>query len=144
MVALLVVATIVGLPLRLGTLLALGLVYGIGYAAGAWVLGRTVTPRARPILSFLTGGGILRVVALVPVLGGLSWFAAVVVGLGAIAVAAYRARRRAPVPTSPAPRPAPGRDGALGAGPDRPRATQRLAAAGDGTKMLRAMLALAG
>jgi hypothetical protein len=41
MVALLVVATIVGLPLRLGTLLALGLVYGIGYTAGACVLGRT-------------------------------------------------------------------------------------------------------
>jgi hypothetical protein len=101
------VATIVGLPLGLGTLLALGLVYGIGYTAGAWVLGRTVTPRARPILSFLAGGGILRAVALDPVLGGLSWFAAVVVSLGAIAVAAYRARRRAPVPTSPAPCPRP-------------------------------------
>jgi hypothetical protein len=115
-VALLVVATIVGLPLGLGTLLALGLVYGIGYTAGAWVLGRTVTPRARPILSFLAGGGILRVVALVPVLGGLSWFAAVVVGLGAIAVAAYRARRRAPSRRARPPRPAPGRDSALGAG----------------------------
>jgi hypothetical protein len=57
LVALLVMATIVGLPLGLGTLLALGLVYGIGYTAGAWVLGRTVTPRARPILSFLAGGG---------------------------------------------------------------------------------------
>jgi hypothetical protein len=33
LVALLVVATIVGLPLGLGTLLALGLVYGIGYTA---------------------------------------------------------------------------------------------------------------
>lgn len=106
-VALLVVTTIVGLPLGLGTLLALGLVYGIGYTAGAWVLGRTVTPRARPILSFLAGGGILRVVALVPVLGGLSWFAAVVVGLGAIAVAAYRARRRAPSRQARPPRPAP-------------------------------------
>lgn len=51
-VALLVMATIVGLPLGLATLLALGLVYG---SAGAWVLGRTMTPRARPILSFLAG-----------------------------------------------------------------------------------------
>ena len=67
------------------------------------MLGRTVTPRARPILSFLAGWGILRIVALVPVLGGLSWFAAVVVGLGAIAVAGYRARSRAPVPTAAAP-----------------------------------------
>lgn len=98
LVAVLAMATVVGLPLGLGTLLALGLVYGIGYTAAAWVLGRTVTPRAHPILSFLAGWGILRVAALVPVLGGLSWFAAVVVGLGAIAVAAYRARRRVAVP----------------------------------------------
>jgi hypothetical protein len=66
-----------------------------------------VTPRARPILSFLAGGGILRVVALDPVLAGLSWFAAVVVSLGAIAVAAYRARRRAPRPDEPGPAPPP-------------------------------------
>lgn len=107
LVALLVMATLVGLPLGLGTLLALGLVYGIGYTAGAWVLGRVVAPRARPILSFLAGWGILRVVALIPVLGGLSWFAAVVVGLGAVAVAAYRARSGAPVPASPTPAPPP-------------------------------------
>jgi hypothetical protein len=104
--AVLVMATIVGLPLGLATLFALGLVYGIGYTAGAWVLGRIVAARARPILSFLAGWGILRVVALVPVLGGLSWLAAIVVGLGAIAVAAYRARR-VPAPAPPAPQPAP-------------------------------------
>jgi hypothetical protein len=107
LVALLVMATIVGLPLGLGTLLALGLVHGIGYTAAAWVLARTVASRARPILSLLAGWGILRLVAMVPVRGGLSWFAAVVVGLGAITVAAYRARGRAPVPASPAPVPPP-------------------------------------
>jgi hypothetical protein len=101
--AVLAMATVVGLPLGLGTLLALGLVYGIGYTAAAWVLGRTLTPRAHPILSFLAGWAVLRVVALVPVLGGLTWFAAVVVGLGAIAVAAYRARRRAAVSAAEAP-----------------------------------------
>jgi hypothetical protein len=105
--ALIVMATLVGLPLGLGTLFALGLVYGIGYTAAAWLLGRRVAPRARPILSFLAGWGILRVLALIPILGGLSWFVAIVVGLGAVAVAAYRARGRAPVPAAPAPAPPP-------------------------------------
>jgi len=101
--ALLVMATIVGLPLGLASLLALGLVYGIGYTAGAWVLGRTVAARSRPVVSFLAGWAILRIVALIPILGGLSWFAAVVVGLGSVAVASYRARHRAAVPATATP-----------------------------------------
>jgi hypothetical protein len=92
-VAVLAMVTLVGLPLGLGLLLALGLIYGIGYTAGAWVLGRRVARRASPVLAFLAGWGILRLVALVPVLGGLAWLAAVVVGLGAIVVAGRAARR---------------------------------------------------
>ena len=44
------------------------------------------------ILAFLVGWGILRVLALIPILGGLVWFAAVVFGLGALLVAIWRAR----------------------------------------------------
>jgi hypothetical protein len=40
-------------------------------------------------VAFLVGWAILRVVALVPVLGGLVWFAAVVFGLGALVVAIW-------------------------------------------------------
>ena len=40
----------------------------------------------------LVGWGILRILALVPILGGLVWFAAVVFGLGALLVAIWRAR----------------------------------------------------
>lgn len=94
--AVLVMVTLVGLPLGLGVLLALGLIYGVGYAAGAWLLGRTVARDAHPLLSFLAGWAILRLVALVPVLGGLVWFATVVIGLGAVTVAIGRARRPAP------------------------------------------------
>ena len=47
----------------------------------------TEVPRPR-----LVGWAILRVVALIPILGGLVWFAAVVFGLGALAVAIWRAR----------------------------------------------------
>src|SRR4029450_6065382 len=89
--ALIVTATLIGLPLGLGVLFALGLIYGVGYVAAAWLLGRTVARTAHPLLSFLAGWGILRLVALVPVLGGLCWFAAVVIGLGSIAVAIWRA-----------------------------------------------------
>jgi len=47
------------------------------------------------------GWGILRVLALVPILGGLVWFAAVVVGLGALLVAIWRARSTSrPAPTA--------------------------------------------
>jgi hypothetical protein len=52
------------------------------------------------VLVWLAGRGILRVLALIPILGGLVWFAAVVVGLGALAVAIWRARN--PSPTAPA------------------------------------------
>ena len=112
-VAAIAMVTLVGLPLGIGLLLALGLIYGIGYTAGAWIFGRRVVSRASPIVAFLVGWGILRVVALVPVLGWLVSLAAIVVGLGAIAVAGSRARRRdvvtdesgEPMPTPPAPPP---------------------------------------
>ena len=74
----------------------------MAYTTAAWLLGRLATKRGRPVLAFLAGWAILRAIAIVPVLGGLTWFAAVVVGLGAIAVATHRARGRAvgaaPVP----------------------------------------------
>ena len=44
------------------------------------------------MVAFLVGWAILRVVALIPILGGLVWFAAVVIGLGALALAIWRAR----------------------------------------------------
>jgi hypothetical protein len=61
------------------------------------------------IVGFLVGWGILRLVALVPFLGGLASLAAAVVGLGAIVVAGRRARSadrvvpepREPMPTAP-------------------------------------------
>jgi hypothetical protein len=115
--AVIAMVTLVGLPLGVGLLFALGLIYGIGYTAGAWILGRRVVSGASPVVAFLVGWGILRVVALVPFLGWLVSLAAVVVGLGAIAVAGHRARRRDPVahepdqpvrtpPTPPPPAPA--------------------------------------
>src|SRR5262245_32579209 len=100
-VAAIAMVTLVGLPLGLGLLLALGLIYGIGYTAGAWIFGRRVAGGVPPIVAFLVGWGILRAIALVPVLGWLVSLATVVVGLGAITVAVHGARRPAVVSNEP-------------------------------------------
>jgi hypothetical protein len=102
-VAILILLTVVGIPLGLGLLAALALIQALGYAAAAWVVGRSIlrTPTAW-VVALLLGWGILRVAALIPILGGLAWFAAVVFGLGALIVAIWRARSA----TGPAPTPA--------------------------------------
>jgi hypothetical protein len=88
--------TLVGIPLGLGLLAALGLLYALGYGASAWVLGRSLLrPPTAWVVAFLVGWAILRVVALVPILGGLVWFAAVVFGLGVLVVAIWRGRSAA-------------------------------------------------
>ena len=99
-VGILALVTIVGIPLGFGLLAALGLIYALGYGATAWILGRRVVREPISwILAFLAGWAILRVVALVPILGGLMWFVAVVFGLGALLVAIARARSGSrPVP----------------------------------------------
>jgi len=95
--AVIALVTVVGIPLGLGLLAALLLIYALGYSASGWILGRSILRRPSSwFLAFLAGWAILRVVALVPILGGLVWFAAVVFGLGALAVAIWRARSASP------------------------------------------------
>ena len=93
-------ASLLGIPLGVGVLLALGLLYWLGYTAGAYALGRRlVSGPGKSMLAFLAGWGILRGLALIPVLAGLVWLAATVWGLGALVIAARAAGR----PTSDAP-----------------------------------------
>ena len=99
--AIIALVTVVGIPLGIGLLAALLLIYALGYGAAAWILGRSILRGPTSwFLAFLAGWAILRVVALIPILGGLVWFAAVVVGLGALALAIWRART--PSRTAPA------------------------------------------
>jgi hypothetical protein len=101
--AIIALVTIVGIPLGIGLLAALLLIYALGYSAAAWILGRSILRGSTGwFVAFLVGWGILRVVALVPVLGGLVWFAAVVFGLGALAVAIWRARSASWAASAPA------------------------------------------
>ena len=48
------------------------------------------------MLAFLAGWGILRLLALIPIAGGLVWLAATVWGLGALVLAARTAGRQTP------------------------------------------------
>jgi hypothetical protein len=91
-VAGLLIATVVGIPLGLFLLLSLALLYTIGYVVGALALGRLVVkePSSRYV-AFLVGWGALRVIALIPFLDGIAWFVATALGLGTLWVAA-RAR----------------------------------------------------
>jgi hypothetical protein len=101
--AVIALVTLVGIPLGLGLLAALGLIYALGYSASAWILGRSLLRApAAWVVAFLVGWAILRVVALIPILGGLVWFVAVVFGLGALVVALWWGRSAARVAPAPA------------------------------------------
>jgi Polymer-forming cytoskeletal len=93
----LALVTIVGIPLGLAMLAALGLIYALGYTATGWILGRLILREPTAwILAFLIGWAILRVLALIPILGGLVGWAAAAFGLGALIVATWRARTTGP------------------------------------------------
>jgi hypothetical protein len=89
----LLLVTIIGLPLGLLMLLALGLFYAFGYTVSAFFLGRLILPAKSPWLAFVVGWAILRVADLVPVLGTLVGLAAMIYGVGMVTVAVMRARQ---------------------------------------------------
>lgn len=97
--AVLALATLVGLPLGLGVLLALLPLGAIAYVTTLWVVGRALVkpPRGR-VLAFLAGWAIFSALLLVPFLGILAWLAATVFGLGVLGVALWRARSPAAPP----------------------------------------------
>lgn len=105
--AILLIAVIVAIPLGLFLLLAYALLYTIGYVAGAHAVGRLlVKPPTSRFVGFLAGWGILRLLALIPVAGGLIWLLASMLGLGLLVVASRggpRVDSPAVVPPPPAP-----------------------------------------
>jgi hypothetical protein len=97
--------TLLGIPLAIGIVLFLAPLAAIAYVASAWTLGRAIVkPPRKRIFAFLAGLAILRLLALVPVLGFLVGLAAVVFGLGLIGAAIGAARE----PAGPAPAQSPG------------------------------------
>jgi cytoskeletal protein CcmA (bactofilin family) len=107
---LLVLVTVIGIPLGLGTLSALNVLAPLGYVASSLILGRLMvkgTSTGARIGAFFAGFGILRAVALLPGIGVIVWFLVCMYGLGALAQAAWRAGRPAPEtpPSVPPPEP---------------------------------------
>jgi cytoskeletal protein CcmA (bactofilin family) len=103
LLGILALVTVVGIPFGVALLLAAIPVLLVAYVTTAWIVGRRVLRNrsTSPWTALLAGWGILRALALIPVLGGLVGLAATIVGLGALAVALWRARR----PPAPAARP---------------------------------------
>jgi cytoskeletal protein CcmA (bactofilin family) len=94
LLGILALISLVGLPFGLALLLALALLFSVGYAYGAWTIGRLLwrPPRNRA-LAVLLGWLFVRVIALAPVVSGISWALGAVFGLGAMTVAVWRARQ---------------------------------------------------
>jgi hypothetical protein len=106
--AVLLMVIIVAIPLGLFLLLGLALLYTVGYVAAGIGVGRLVVkPPASRYLSFLAGWGILRVIALVPVLGGTVWALAALFGLGLLWVAARSSEAASAMPDGSMPPPPP-------------------------------------
>jgi hypothetical protein len=108
--AVLLLVVVVAIPLGVFLLLALALLYTLGYVAGAHVLGRRlVNPPGSRFVAFLVGWLILRGIGLIPFLGGLVWVLASIAGLGALVIAARGSRPAAvqPVPAGSIPAPPP-------------------------------------
>jgi hypothetical protein len=91
-VAVLILATVLGLPLGFTMLAGLNVLAPIGYVTVALMLGRVwvkgETSRAR-IGAFFAGFGVLRLVALIPGLGLVVWFLVCIYGIGAVSMAAW-------------------------------------------------------
>jgi hypothetical protein len=99
--------TVVGIPLGLFVLFALALIYTIGYTVATHGVGRLVMRSSSKYVAFLIGLVILRVLALIPIVGGLLWLLASVWGLGLLAVAIRAGRAPRTVTAAPPPMPVP-------------------------------------
>ncbi|HEX4941039.1 MAG TPA: hypothetical protein VFW51_00785 [Actinomycetota bacterium] len=87
----LLLITLVGIPLGIFTLLALAFLYTLGYVVAIMGLGsRLLATTGSRFVAFLGGWVVLRLLALIPFVGGWLWFLGSVWGLGLLAVAIRR------------------------------------------------------
>jgi hypothetical protein len=101
--SILLLVTVVGIPLGIFLLLALAFIYTLGYVVATVAAGSMIM-RSSPsrYVVFLVGWVVLRVLALIPFVGGWLWFIGSVWGLGLLAVA-IRNRPRTEALEGPAP-----------------------------------------
>jgi hypothetical protein len=102
--AVLLLVTVVGIPLGVFTLLALAFLYTLGYVVATIGLGsRVMRSTQSRYVAFLGGWVVLRLLALIPFVGGWLWFLGSVWGLGLLAVAIRRGRADEPAGPPPPP-----------------------------------------
>jgi hypothetical protein len=91
--AIVAMMSLFALPLGLGLLLGLWLLFSTGYTWTGWAMGRALLgPDRGRAISLLAGVGILQVLGAIPFVGGIVWLLAGAFGLGASTVAVWRAR----------------------------------------------------
>lgn len=92
LLAVFVLATVLGLPLGFTMLSALNVLAPLGYVTASLIFGRWFVKgrsnRAR-IGAFFAGFGILRLLALIPGVGLVVWFVVCVYGIGAVCMAGW-------------------------------------------------------
>ena len=104
----LLLVTIVGIPLGLFLMLALAFIYTVGYVVATLAVGSMIMKSSSSrYVVFLVGWVVLRVLALIPFVGGWLWFLGSVWGLGLLAVAIRRPRTEIPAGPVPPMPPAP-------------------------------------
>jgi len=93
--AVLLVASVLGMPLGITLLLALAFILFVGFGLSAWIVGRLLwrPPRNR-WLALLFGWLLASGATAIPYAGGAVWVAGSGFGLGAATVATWRARGR--------------------------------------------------
>ncbi|MGZ8585350.1 MAG: hypothetical protein ACXWXP_07725 [Actinomycetota bacterium] len=95
--AILAVASVLGIPLGIGLLLSIVLLSLFGVVVTAQTVGRTLVDRQRhTTTAFLAGWAIETVIGVIPFVSGAVFAAAAVFGLGATVVAVWRSRGRRP------------------------------------------------
>jgi cytoskeletal protein CcmA (bactofilin family) len=87
-VGVLALITVIGIPLGATLLLLMLPLWAISYVTGSLIVGRMIKKTGGAILAFIIGLAVVRVLALVPFVGGLVGFLTALLGLGALVVAA--------------------------------------------------------
>lgn len=92
--ALIAIATVIAFPLGIGIFAILGPLYALAYILGAWMIGRLILRnRNNRFGALFLGWAIVRILALIPFLGSLTWLLVTIFGLGSLSVALWRSRR---------------------------------------------------
>jgi hypothetical protein len=101
LLAVLSMITLIGIPLGIAILAAFFFLSCIGYVTAGWLVGRRIAERRERtwprVATVLIGLGILRLVALIPILSVLVWLLAASFGFGALVLAVVRLRAGTPI-----------------------------------------------